>query len=374
MNKLTLKLQLLCTALLLFPVVTLTAQAPIVPSPDELNRPFGKDDEKAFLSPPKVFYPETWFHYIGGNVSLKGITADLEAISAAGFSGIQLFHGQFGGVWPGTDNQITCLSPGWDAAVKHTASECKRLGLRFTMQGCPGWAMAGGPWITPEKAMRHLVWSRTDLTPGSGSVTLPVPQPSEEEWRDYRDVAVIAFPTPLGDTGEPLKPERAVSNKEGEWTKFLRGEAGALQLAPTTEDDPLQIEITYPEKTVVRTVEFPSVNSLNHAWCYDPGVSLKVQAVMPDGNAVEIMHADLPQSSWQDDYPVSFACSETPGTQKYRITIVNKHDMTLHPLRLFSAARKTTGNRKPAGLYAASNAPASRPNKRRPPMWKCPGS
>ena len=47
-----------------------------------------------FKSPSKVYFPETWFHFIGGNVSLKGITADLEAIKAAGISGVQLFHGK----------------------------------------------------------------------------------------------------------------------------------------------------------------------------------------------------------------------------------------------------------------------------------------
>jgi hypothetical protein len=112
-----------------------------VPSDDELNRSFGKHDEAAFLSPPKVYHPETWFHYIGGNVAETGITADLEAIAGAGFSGIQLFHGQFGGPWPGVAPQIACLSPLWDHAVQHTAEESDRLGLRFSMQNCPGWAM-----------------------------------------------------------------------------------------------------------------------------------------------------------------------------------------------------------------------------------------
>src|SRR5574344_1641949 len=99
----------------------LMAQTPIVPSTVELNRPFDKQDLLNFKHPSKVYYPETWFHFIGGNVSLPGITADLEAISAAGISGVQLFHGQFGGAWTGVDKQIPCLSPQWDNAVKHTA-------------------------------------------------------------------------------------------------------------------------------------------------------------------------------------------------------------------------------------------------------------
>ena len=317
------------------------AQTPVVPSRDVLSKPFGAEDERAFAAPGKVFYPETWFHYIGGNVSPEGITADLEAIAAAGFSGVQLFHGQFGGIWPGTERQIACLSPDWDEAVRHTALECRRLGLRFTMQGCPGWAMAGGPWITPDKAMRHLVWSRTDVTAGTRDVVLPLPESAAEQWRDYRDVAVVAFPTPLGDTGRPLVPAGVESNRSGNWDGLLRGDAvSAINLSPAPAGDPCLVEVTFPEETVVRTLEFPSVNSLNHGWCYDPGVGLKMQAVLPDGSCVDVLDTELPRGNWQDDRPVSLACSEVSGVRKYRLAIDNRHDVALQSLRLFSAARK----------------------------------
>ena len=77
--------------------------------------------------------------------------------------------------------------------IRHAADECERLGLRFTMQNCPGWSQSGGPWIKPENAMRHLVWSRTDLTGGNiFSTNLAMPEPTRDGWRDYRDVAVLA--------------------------------------------------------------------------------------------------------------------------------------------------------------------------------------
>ena len=47
------------------------------PSVEEMSRPFGEHDVQNFASPDRVHYPETWFHYIGGNVSHEGITADL---------------------------------------------------------------------------------------------------------------------------------------------------------------------------------------------------------------------------------------------------------------------------------------------------------
>ncbi|MDR2775271.1 MAG: hypothetical protein LBC19_11125 [Tannerella sp.] len=327
-------------------VVQMNVQAqapPFTPSTDELNRPFGKADAEAFQSPPQVYHPETWFHFIGGNVAAKGITADLEAIAGAGLSGIQFFHGQFGGAWPGVDPQITCLSPAWEDALKHTAEECSRLGLKFSMQNCPGWAMSGGPWIKPENAMRHLAFSRTDVEGGrQKSVALPVPQPSREEWRDYRDIVVLAFPTPQDDTGEWLKPLSVKSNDDLEWKDFLSGNQGKFNLSPAPEKDPHRLEVTFAEAVTVRTVEFSSINGYNHGWCYEPGVTVGIQAVLPDGKTQEVLNTELPQSSWQDDRPISFACPDVTGVTTYRITIANKHDMSLGSLRLSSAARKNS--------------------------------
>ena len=130
------------------------------------------------------------------------------------------------------------------------------------------------------------------------AIILPAAFPKEENWRDYRDVAVIAFPTPLDDTGIPLRPETVKSNTEHDWAKVLTGEA-PVQLGATTENGPYRIDVTLSEKAVVRTVEFPSINGLSHARCYEPGVRVRVQAVMPDGEEIDTLHTDLPQRSWR---------------------------------------------------------------------------
>jgi hypothetical protein len=315
------------------------ARAEVLPADKTLSRAFDEADAAAFRSPPQVFHPETWFHFIGGNVALAGITADLEAIQSAGISGIQLFHGQFGGPWPGVEPQIKCLSESWDGAVRHVAEECQRLGLRFTLQNCPGWAMSGGPWIAPSNAMRHLVWSRTDLTGGSNvTAALPQPQPSKEAWRDYREVAVVAFPTPAGDTGRALAPAAVKSNRpELPWLKCLNSQPGAkIVLEPGQE--PVWVEAAFPEAVTLRTVQFPSVQSFNHGWCYAPGVTVTVQAVLPEGLR-EVARVEMPQSNWQDNKPISLACSEL-SAKTYRITIDNRHSMTFSSLQLFTGARK----------------------------------
>ncbi|GAB3924835.1 hypothetical protein GCM10028827_13440 [Mucilaginibacter myungsuensis] len=314
--------------------------APIVPSKVELDRNFGEHDKVAFKSPGKVYYPETWFHFIGGNVSKPGITKDLEAIAKSGISGIQLFHGQFGGPWPGVQPQITCLSPLWEDAVKHTALECKRLGLKFTMQNCPGWAMAGGPWITPENAMRHLAWSRTDVKGGKVNIHLDQPQPSKEDWRNYKDITVLAFPTPLDDTGKPLIPTSANGSGDLKWADLLMSEKEKpVTLKPAPQGEPYWAEVNFAGPATIRTIELPSVNSMSHAWDYQPGVNVKVQATLADGTTREILNTAVPAANFQDNRPVTLACPEVKA-KGLKIWIENKHDMQLRYIHFYTAARK----------------------------------
>ncbi|TWT81584.1 hypothetical protein CA13_30370 [Planctomycetes bacterium CA13] len=127
--------------LLLTPAFAVVAQDPVAPSVSEIatiESPLDDQDVISFQNPAKVFHPETWFHFIGGNVAEQGVTADIEAIANAEIECVQFFHGQSGGPWPSVDPQIKCLSESWDDAVRHVAQECQRLGLRFTMQNFPG--------------------------------------------------------------------------------------------------------------------------------------------------------------------------------------------------------------------------------------------
>jgi hypothetical protein len=326
---------------------------------------FGNHDRERFLDPPMVHRPQTWFHYIGGNVSKAGITADLEAIAAAGLSGIQLFHGS-GNLWPDTKVPITSLSNRWDDAVRHTAEECRRLGLRFTMQNCPGWAMSGGPWIEPENAMRHLAWSRTDADGGKMfAAILPRPQADDEPWRDYKDIAVLAFPTPDSDTGEPLQPQSVKGFPDNlPWKEYLTGAPGApLKLDPAEEGRPHWVEVTLAGPAPLRTVEFPNVEGFAHPWCYEPGVRVAVQAVHPDGRVEEVLNADMPPGSWQDDRPISLACHEAKGVSTYRISISNKHSMRLDFIRLYSAARKNNWESEAGWTLRGIERAGSRPRQ-----------
>lgn len=298
--------------------------------------------ESGFATPPKENHPETWFHLIGGNVAQTGLTADLEAIAGAGISGIQLFHGK-GAAWNGVAPQIQTLSPSWDGMISHVANETQRLGLRFTMQNCPGWAMSGGPWITPDKAMRHLIWSRTDVTGGQAlTAALAQPQPSGEPWRDYRDIAVIAFPTPAEDDGRYLKPTAFHSNRpELPWAELFAGtDESKLRIEPKPAD-PTWLEVTFAEPVTVRSLELPGIERLVIRRIFDPAAAIRVQALGADG-LVEVARREIVRSNWQDrgpdERPFVLALPDHRA-RTFRLTFENKTALTLPYLRFSTAAR-----------------------------------
>lgn len=313
----------------------------IAPSPQEVHAPFGPQDAASFVQPPRLYWPETWFHFIGGNVSREGITADMKAIKQAGISGIQWFHGNFGGLWPGIQDGVKALTPEWEDLVAYVGQQADSLGLRLTLQTCPGWAMAGGPWIKPENAMRHLAWSRTDLDGSrqlSASLTLPLPDNASHDWHDWQDVCVLAFPTPQGDTGGPLKPQNVQSADGIDWQAVLTGTLkGQIDLPGA---DTHTLRFTLPEGDTIRTVKLPSVESFGRRWVYQPGVRLMLVACQAGDRRDTLLSAEMPMSNWQDIMPLELACHEAPHPLHYELTLAHQHEIKMGSIQFLSAAHK----------------------------------
>ncbi|MBS7634323.1 glycosyl hydrolase family 43, partial [Candidatus Bathyarchaeota archaeon] len=151
-----------------------------------------------FRLPPKSAGVKTWWHWMNGNITDVGISLDLEAMNRAGIIGFQMF--QVGAGIPkgpvnyGSDEHLRLLL--------HAVKESERLGLEFVMHNCPGWSSSGGPWITPERSMKMLVWSETYIA-GGGHVEIVLPKPyANHDY--YRDIYVLAFPSLRGEK-QPFK-------------------------------------------------------------------------------------------------------------------------------------------------------------------------
>lgn len=137
-----------------------------------------------------------FWYWVKGAVSKAGITADLEAMKENGIAGAYLMSIQGPDKTPGYKPPVVQLTPEWWQMVEFAMAEAKRLNLKIGMHVSDGFALAGGPWITPELSMQKLVWSKINISKSADEVKLPQPKSYENY---YKDVAVYAYPSPLGE-------------------------------------------------------------------------------------------------------------------------------------------------------------------------------
>ncbi len=133
------------------------------------------DLESGFKNPPDSAKPRVWWHWMNGNVTKEGITADLEWMKRVGIGGMQMFDGSLG-VPQFTDKRLVWMTPEWKDAFRHTGAEADRLGLEMSMAASGGWSETAGPWVKPEQGMKKVVWSETRVEgPLHFSAALPNP-------------------------------------------------------------------------------------------------------------------------------------------------------------------------------------------------------
>ncbi len=146
-----------------------------------------------FSSPPESARPWVYWFWKNGNIGREGITADLEAMERVGIGGVIMMEVALT-VPPGP---VEFFSEPWRGLFEHAVDEAGRLGLKVSINSAPGWTGSGGPWIKPEQSMQKVVSSETKV---SGPIQLDQTLAQPETLHGfYRDIAVLAFPTPRGD-------------------------------------------------------------------------------------------------------------------------------------------------------------------------------
>ena len=162
---------------------------------------------REFVEPPGDARPWVYWYFMDGHLRREGMDADLAAMKRAGLGGaIYLEVGI--GMEPGP---VEFMSGPWQSLLGHAFEEADRLGLQMSLAAGPGWCGTGGPWVTPERSMQHLVASKILVQgPAAYNAVLPQAQPRTpffgmdtltpellKTWREfYRDEFVLAFPTP----------------------------------------------------------------------------------------------------------------------------------------------------------------------------------
>ena len=153
--------------------------------------------EQRFENPPESAQPGVYWYFNDGNLNSSQMTAELENMKEVGINKVLFLEVDLGI----PKGPVQWMSEPWQNTFVQMVRDAERLGIDVNLGIGPGWCGSGGPWIKPENAMQHLVFSSVDLKgPQTVSQKLPVPDHSHEPFLSlrhpfYEDVAVYAFPT-----------------------------------------------------------------------------------------------------------------------------------------------------------------------------------
>jgi len=110
-------------------LTTLPGRAPAQAPPDPLA--------SGFKDPPDSAKPRAWWHWLNGNITKEGITADLEWMKRANIAGMQMFDGSLG-TPQFVDKRLVWMTPEWKDAFHFAGAEADRLGLEMAMAASGG--------------------------------------------------------------------------------------------------------------------------------------------------------------------------------------------------------------------------------------------
>jgi hypothetical protein len=234
--------------------------------------------DKDFLNPPNDARPWVYWFWINGNITKEGITADLEAMQRVGIGGVLIME-----VDGSPQGPVAFGTETWKEMFRFTCVEANRLGLEIVMNDGAGWTGSGGPWNTPENSMQHVF--HTEITvEGGKTFNKELPKPGEKEAQRvahsvlknedgtlqyYRDIAVIAFPTPQNNTYKNDNIKLKAGFEAGSTPPSMKaGDAGRFLVLPV-DIDPAPADATIDPNTIFDITAHFSDGQLT--WDVPPG-------------------------------------------------------------------------------------------------------
>ena len=242
--------------------------------------------------------PWTFWYWMYGAVSEQGIKADLQAMKDVGLGGCYLMPIRGVDEKPEYEGCAQQLTPRFWEMVDYAMQQSDSLGLEMGIHICDGFALAGGPWITPEESMQKIVSMQTTITGGTGKRYILM-QPGGYEGY-YEDIACFAIPSENCElcvnpaTFKPVVTTSKTITRDDNGT-FRASEAGWIQYE-------------YPETVTFHSVEIiPSGNNLQSQ-------RLKMFVRDDDEDWSLVKQFAPPRQGWQNtDYNFTYAIPKTSG-------------------------------------------------------------
>lgn len=214
--------------------------------------------------------PWAIWYWMNATGSKEAVTADLEAMKAAGMAGAYLMP--IKGPDPRYTPSYAQLTPEWDALVAHAIREAARTGIELGIHICDGFALAGGPWITPQMSMQKIVSTTMDVSVKGKRLKTVLERPEAVQgW--YNDIKVYAY-----RTSETLKEARFTTNPSLEGFK---------------SSEPCKIDITFDEPYTARSIYIKAKGNSVQAY------RVLVEAAGEDGVYRPVRKLEPPRLGWQ---------------------------------------------------------------------------
>ena len=153
--------------------------------------------------------PWTFWYWMYGAVSEAGIRADLQAMKDVGLGGCYLMPIRGASERPEYEGKADALSENFWQMIDLALVQADSLGLGMGIHVCDGFALAGGPWISPAESMQKVVFCDTIVDGGFRHLRMSKPQHYDNY---YEDIAVYA----VSIRGERIevRGERIVTSPE----------------------------------------------------------------------------------------------------------------------------------------------------------------
>lgn len=232
----------------------------------------GKSDAllDGFRAPPAGARPGVGWPWMNGNVTKDGIDKDLAWMHRVGITSVGLGSAAIDTPTV-VEKRLEYLTPEWKETFRYAVGEADKLGIKVGIGAAPGWSMTGGPWVTPEQAMKKLAWSATPIDGGKafhGVLPQPpdvpgplqnapwfgdhAPTPKTAALHFYRDAMVIAY---RATVTEPVVSNAATSTGKIDAKILSDGDLSkGVTLEPATQDGDVWVQVKYKKPATIQGV------------------------------------------------------------------------------------------------------------------------
>ena len=339
---------------------------------------------KEFANPPAESRLRCYWWWLNSMATKESITRDLEEMKDKSYGGASIFDAGSSNyqVARKTAAGPVFMSPEWMELYKHAVREADRIGIELSVNVQSGWN-PGAPSITPEFAMKKIVWSEINVT-GGKTINMELPQPEQKLF--YKDIMVQAIPQKQGIPvqNEAIKNWKKKSFNEpigwkgiyplyllredypGEATDTAVGKNEIIDLTPNYQNGKLEWNAPAGNWTIIRygyTCTGARTSTNSDGW---EGLSVDhlnpkafelfsktviiplIEAAQSVGKSVRFLQTDsweMNLVSWTNSFPEEFKKFRGYDIQKYMPAlagrIVENRDVTNRFLHDF---RKTIGD------------------------------